>query len=332
MANSKISALTAAATPVAGTEVLPIVQSSATVKLAISDLTPGLSTITAAKGGTGQTTYAVGDTLYASATTTISKLTIGAANTVLTSSGTAPQWSTGLNNVTIGATTATTGVFTTATANSFIPNSATVPTNGMYLSAANTLAFSTNSAYRVSITAGGALYVGTTSVPGAGTTTVGSAVDPNGYLSLFRTNGTSGYFARSNDGEVVALFSGATQRGSISILGAVTTYGSVSDYRLKENIGKINNPLKSIAKLKPCKYNFKEFPASEIEGFIAHEVQEIVPSAVFGEKDAVGENGKANYQSLDMAKLIPLMVAAIQEQQITIESLTARIETLETKS
>ena len=43
MANSKISALTAATTPVAGTEVLPIVQSSATVKVAISDLTAGRS-------------------------------------------------------------------------------------------------------------------------------------------------------------------------------------------------------------------------------------------------------------------------------------------------
>jgi len=94
MANSKISALTAATTPVAGTEVLPIVQSSATVKLAISDLNPGLSTITAAKGGTGQTTYAVGDLLYASATTTLSKLADVATGNALISGGvtTAPSW------------------------------------------------------------------------------------------------------------------------------------------------------------------------------------------------------------------------------------------------
>jgi hypothetical protein len=94
MANSKISALTAATTPVAGTEVLPIVQSSATVKLAISDLTPGLSTITAATGGTGQTTYAVGDLLYASATTTLSKLADVATGNALISGGvtTAPSW------------------------------------------------------------------------------------------------------------------------------------------------------------------------------------------------------------------------------------------------
>jgi hypothetical protein len=87
MANTKISALTSATTPVAGTEVLPIVQTSATVKLAISDLTPGLSTISAAKGGTGQTSYAVGDLLYASTTTALSKLADVATGNALISGG-----------------------------------------------------------------------------------------------------------------------------------------------------------------------------------------------------------------------------------------------------
>ena len=94
MANTKISALTSSTTPLAGTEVLPIVQSSATVKVAISDLNPGLSTITAAKGGTGQTTYAVGDLLYASASTTLSKLADVATGNALISGGvtTAPSY------------------------------------------------------------------------------------------------------------------------------------------------------------------------------------------------------------------------------------------------
>lgn len=99
MANSKISALTSAST-VAGTEVLPIVQSSATVKVSVANLTPGLNTITAAKGGTGQTSYAVGDLIYADTTTTLTKLTVGATNRVLTSSGSAPQWSTALAGIT----------------------------------------------------------------------------------------------------------------------------------------------------------------------------------------------------------------------------------------
>jgi hypothetical protein len=94
MANTKISALGAATTPVAGTEVLPIVQSSTTVKLAISDITPGLSTITAVKGGTGQTSYAIGDLLYANTTTTLAKLADVATGNALISGGVgvAPSW------------------------------------------------------------------------------------------------------------------------------------------------------------------------------------------------------------------------------------------------
>lgn len=86
MPNSKISALTSAST-IVGTEVLPIVQSSTTVKVAISDLTPGLSTILATKGGTGQTSYAVGDLLYASTTTALSKLADVATGNALISGG-----------------------------------------------------------------------------------------------------------------------------------------------------------------------------------------------------------------------------------------------------
>ena len=94
MSNSKISALTTATIPVVGTEVLPIVQSSATKQLSIANLTPGLNTIIAAKGGTGQTSFAVGDLLYADTTTTLAKLADVATGNALISGGvtTAPSW------------------------------------------------------------------------------------------------------------------------------------------------------------------------------------------------------------------------------------------------
>jgi hypothetical protein len=80
--------------------------------------------VTAALGGTGQTSYATGDMLYASASTTLSKLTIGAANYVLTSTGTAPQYvaqstlSVGSATTATTATTATNATNTAITANS----------------------------------------------------------------------------------------------------------------------------------------------------------------------------------------------------------------------
>ena len=109
MSNSKISALTFATT-VAGSEVLPIVQSSATVKVSIANLTPGLGTITAAKGGTGQTSYAVGDLLYADTTTTLAKLADVATGNALISGGVgvAPSWGK------IGLTTHVSGVLPVA--------------------------------------------------------------------------------------------------------------------------------------------------------------------------------------------------------------------------
>ena len=133
MSNSKISALTSAAT-VVGTEVLPIVQSSATVKVTVANLTPGLGTITAAKGGTGQTSYAVGDILYADTTTTLAKLADVATGNALISGGvsTAPSWGK------IGLTTHVSGTLPTANGGT---NLTSFTANGIvYASSASVLA------------------------------------------------------------------------------------------------------------------------------------------------------------------------------------------------
>ena len=133
MSNSKISALTSAAT-VVGTEVLPIVQSSATVKVTVANLTPGLGTITAAKGGTGQTSYAVGDIIYADTTTTLAKLADVATGNALISGGvsTAPSWGK------IGLTTHVSGTLPTANGGT---NLTSFTANGVvYASSASVLA------------------------------------------------------------------------------------------------------------------------------------------------------------------------------------------------
>ena len=142
MANVKISNLTAAATPVAGTEVLPIVQSGATVKVSIANLTPGLDTITAAKGGTGQTSYAVGDLLYASTTTALSKLADVATGNALISGGvsTAPSYGK------IGLTTHVSGTLPTANGGtnltSFTANGVVYASSSSALATGSALTFS----------------------------------------------------------------------------------------------------------------------------------------------------------------------------------------------
>ena len=64
------------------------------------------------------------------------------------------------------------------------------------------------------------------------------------------------------------------------------------------------------------------------EGFIAHEVDEVFPDAVTGEKDAVDEEGNIAAQQMDYGRITPLLVKAIQEQQEQIEELKAEIAKL----
>jgi hypothetical protein len=118
--------------------------------------------------------------------------------------------------------------------------------------------------------------------------------------------------------------------GNISITTTATAYNTSSDYRLKENITPMTGALAKVALLKPVTYKWKQ-DGSDGEGFIAHELAEVVPNAVTGEKDAVDEEGKPVYQGIDTSFLVATLTAAIQEQQTIINDLKARIETLEAK-
>ena len=121
--------------------------------------------------------------------------------------------------------------------------------------------------------------------------------------------------------------------GFIGSNGNTTSYNSGSDYRLKENITNVSNAISKIEALRPVTFNWKVSPqVGKVTGFIAHELAEIYPEAVTGEKDAMCDDGVTpNYQMVDQSKLVPLLTAAIQEQQALITALTERIEALENK-
>jgi hypothetical protein len=118
--------------------------------------------------------------------------------------------------------------------------------------------------------------------------------------------------------------------GNIATSGSATSYNTSSDYRLKENIAPMAGALAVVQQLKPCTYNWK-VDGSNGQGFIAHELQAVVPDCVSGEKDEVNADGSPKHQSIDTSFLVATLTAAIQEQQSLITSLTARITALEAK-
>jgi hypothetical protein len=112
--------------------------------------------------------------------------------------------------------------------------------------------------------------------------------------------------------------------GSISTLNAATSYTTSSDYRLKTNVEAMTDSVSRLMALNPIKFNWKsDLSGDKIDGFLAHEVQDVVPEAITGYKDAIDGNGEPDYQGIDQAKLAPLIVSALQEA-------ISRIENLET--
>jgi Chaperone of endosialidase len=119
--------------------------------------------------------------------------------------------------------------------------------------------------------------------------------------------------------------------GSIHYNGFSTSYNTSSDYRLKENVVKIDGALDRLKLLKPVKFNFISRPDITVDGFIAHEVQEVIPEAIVGVKDELDKDGKPKYQGIDHSKIVPLLTAALQEAIDKITQLEERINKLENK-
>ena len=113
--------------------------------------------------------------------------------------------------------------------------------------------------------------------------------------------------------------------GNISTTISAVSYNTASDYRLKENVVDFSNGINVVKSLRPANFTWKNEPsAGSVTGFIAHEVQAVVPQAVNGEKDAVNPDGSIKTQGIDHSKLVPILTAAIKELIARVEALEAR--------
>jgi hypothetical protein len=166
----------------------------------------------------------------------------------------------------------------------------------------NTLGFSTASTERARIDTNGRLLIGTTT---------------NNFASRFVVFNDASYTIESqrtttaNEGHM-AFVNANGAVGSIFTNGSATSYNTSSDYRLKNTIAPMTGALAKVALLNPCTYKWNA-DGSDGEGFIAHELAEVVPQCVTGSKDAVDEEGNPQYQGIDVSFLVATLTAAIQE-------------------
>ena len=175
----------------------------------------------------------------------------------------------------------------------------------------------------MTLDASGNLLVGKTA---SSTTVVGSQVQPDGTFSAVKGDTNPAFFynrSTAASGTIALFRSNGVTVGTITQDGTNTAYVTSSDYRLKEAVQPLVGGLARVSALKPSIYKWKSNGSSG-EGFIAHELAEVVPAAVTGEKDAVNEDGTVNPQGVDLSKVVPILVAAIQE-------LTTRVQTLEAR-
>jgi hypothetical protein len=156
--------------------------------------------------------------------------------------------------------------------------------------------------------------------------TAGFQVNPSGAILTNVESERCAFFNRqTTDGNIIDFARSATTVGSISVTTTATAYNTSSDYRLKENVTPVSDGITRLQQLKPARFNFIADPDKTVDGFLAHEVQTIVPEAITGEKDAVDDDGNPKYQGIDQSKLVPLLTAALQEAVAKIESLEARL-------
>lgn len=181
------------------------------------------------------------------------------------------------------------------------------------------LQFVTNGAERARIDPSGNLLVGTTTDGGDGLS-FRPRVSGGGTTQIAFNRASS-----STTGDAVAFNNGGSRVGTITYNNTSTAYLTSSDYRLKENVQPMTGALAKLAALKPCTYTWKA-DGSNGEGFIAHELAEICPHAVTGEKDAVNEDGSIKPQGIDTSFLVATLTAAIQELKAEVDSLRAQVE------
>jgi hypothetical protein len=168
-------------------------------------------------------------------------------------------------------------------------------------------------------------------IDSSGTLIVNSTSKQNGDVkfSVTANSGAAMETKFTADYYPLLIYRSGNLYGSIYQSGTSTAFNTSSDYRLKENIQPMTGALAKVAALKPCTYTWK-FDGSDGQGFIAHELAEVMPDCVTGEKDAMEADGVTpRYQGVDTSFLVATLTAAIQELKAELDITKAKVAALE---
>ncbi len=148
---------------------------------------------------------------------------------------------------------------------------------------ADTIAFSTSGTEYMRITSGGDFGFGTNANDVSGGAIYFDALKAvNTYIKVGHKTGSA------SGADFLACYYDGTQIGGVAQSGTTgVAFNTSSDYRLKENVVEMTGALDRVSQLKPSRFNFIADADKTVDGFLAHEVQEIVPEAISGEKDGM---------------------------------------------
>jgi hypothetical protein len=195
----------------------------------------------------------------------------------------------------------------------------------------------------ISADSGSNLYFGTGSsntermrIDSSGNVLVGTtAVFVNSKSNIaFDQAGASGLGIKNTNatatGYMIAFYNSSNSlQGSITQTNSTTiAYNTSSDYRLKENVAPMTGALDTVAQLRPVTYDWIT-DKSKGQGFIAHELQAVVPDCVTGEKDAVDADGNPQYQGIDTSFLVATLTASIQELKAIVDAQAEQVTALQ---
>jgi hypothetical protein len=220
---------------------------------------------------------------------------------------------------------------------------------------------------RMRITGGGNVGIGTNNPQGKLHVYPGS----NGAFmvgSLSTTEATAPMCIRDAANQQIHFYYSTNKVGSITSTPSATAYNTTSDYRLKENLVELTSALDRVNEISVYRFNFIAEPNKTVDGFLAHELQSIIPEAVTGVKDEMIEFGVVTrtndgtiihkdvkepkildegtewsatssrpiYQGVDQSKIVPLLTRSVQELsikndtlEIQLASVLARLDALE---